>query len=51
MRKILIAKEVILGMIFLNIPTEKFSELKEKHGGLYNLHSFIEKQISGNKYL
>jgi hypothetical protein len=47
MNKISLCREIILGMIFLNIPTYTFSELKEKHGGLSNLHLHIEKKIIG----
>jgi hypothetical protein len=46
-KKISICREIIIGLIFLEIPTEKFTELKKKYGGVYNLHSFVQNQISG----
>jgi hypothetical protein len=45
--KFKICREIILGLSFLGIPSERFSELKKEHGGLVELHIFVEKQISG----
>lgn len=44
--KIIIAKEIIEAMIFLGIPTEKFSEMKKQHGGLIGLYNHIESLIA-----
>ena len=44
--KIIIAKEIIEAMIFLGIPTEQFSAMKEQFGGLQGLYNHIESLIA-----
>lgn len=45
MKKITITTEIINAMIFLGIPPEKFSELKNSCGGLDGLYEFIYKKL------
>jgi len=45
--KVLIAREILQVMDLLGIPPEKFSELKQQHGGLIQLHIWCEKTICG----
>jgi len=44
MNKILITREILMAMEFLNIPSDRFKDMKEKCGGLYSLYTYI-----GNK--
>lgn len=46
--KVIIALEIMKVMEFLNIPFEKFSELKNQYGGLIQLHLEMENRILGN---
>ena len=43
--KIRMSKEIMETLSFLGIPTEKFSDLKEEHGGLIKLHKWCEDQF------
>ena len=49
MSKIKMSKEIMDGMKFLGIPSEKFSELKEEKGGTKQLHDYIASELSGEK--
>jgi hypothetical protein len=46
--KISLCREIICGLIFLGYNTQDFSELKNKFGGLRELHNFVETKISGH---
>jgi hypothetical protein len=47
--KVKMAHEVMQAMEFLNIPKEKFSELKEKYGSLEKLHKEMSDRMSGKE--
>lgn len=43
--KISKCREIMEVLMFLNIPTEMFSILKQEKGGLDGLHNWCEKQL------
>jgi len=48
MTKISMCREIIETMIFLGIPTNKFSEMKKNFGSIEEFYKFVEIKISGN---
>lgn len=49
--KITMCREIHEVLAFLGIPSEKFSELKQQHGGLIPFHKWCEAQIGGESNL
>ena len=41
MNKILMTREILMAMEFLNITFDRFKELKEKYGGINGLYHYL----------
>lgn len=46
MKKVQLALEILQTLQFLNIPTEKYSELLNEHGSQVKLHEWCSKQLT-----
>ena len=45
MDKVVMVREILMGMEFLNIPLDKFLELKKQHGNVEKLYEYISNKF------
>ena len=45
MDKVVMVREILMGMEFLNIPSDKFLELKKRHGSVEKLYEYISNKF------
>ena len=43
MNKLILCREILMAMEFLNIPSERYGDLKKQCGGVKELHEYLSK--------